>query len=79
MADVIYTTTHCPGCDTLKSQLAARPIEGLRVFNLDERPDLRPFFDATGARAVPTAVIDGVAVTGTRAILDALRAKYGRP
>jgi hypothetical protein len=79
MADVIYTTTNCPGCHLLHSQLAARPIPEVRVFNLDERPDVRPFFDATGVRAVPVAVIDGRAIPGVTAILAALRAKYGRP
>ena len=83
MADVVYKTDTCPNCAVLESQLQKNPIPGVRVMNIDHDPTARLYFEEmskmTGIRAVPTAVIDGKAVTGSYQILAALRAKYGRP
>jgi len=83
MADVVYKTDTCPNCAVLESQLAKNPIPGVRVMNIDRDPVARQYFEEmskrTGKRAVPTAVIDGVAVVGSYQILAALKQKYGRP
>ena len=79
MSDVIYKSNTCAGCVVVENALRANPIAGLRLLNIDEDPMARQYFQLTGARGVPTAVIDGQAVTGASAIINALRRKYGKP
>jgi glutaredoxin len=79
MSDVIYKTNSCPGCVFLENALAAKPIAGVRILNIDTDPQARKYFNLTRSTAVPTAVIDGQVVVGAHTILQALRAKYGAP
>ncbi len=79
MADVIYKSNSCAGCITVENALRNNPIAGLRMLNIDQDPTARQYFQLTGARGVPTAVIDGQPITGAFEILNALRRKYGKP
>ncbi len=79
MSDVIYKSNSCSGCIVVENALRANPIPGLRMLNIDEDATARQYFQLTGARGVPTAVIDGQPVTGASLIINALRRKYGKP
>jgi len=75
--DVIYKSTNCPGCIVVENALRNSQLP-VALANIDNDPNARRAFDATGSRAVPTAIIDGRVSIGAPAILNALRAKYGR-
>lgn len=77
MNDVIYKSSNCPGCIVVENALRANPLP-VRMLNIDTDPMARQYFQMTGSKAVPTAVIDGRVSIGAPAILAALRAKYGR-
>lgn len=79
MSDVVFVSDACPSCHVVTSALAARPVAGVTVANIDRDPAGRLAFESAGTRAVPTAVIGGRPVVGAYAILQALRAKYGAP
>jgi glutaredoxin len=73
----IYVTNHCPACDFLKSQLTPTHLANVRFINIDTQPEFRHYFDATGSRSAPTAVIQGRAYIGAPSILAAIRSTLG--
>lgn len=76
--DIIFKSQTCPGCIVVENALRATPLPVQQVYIDGGDPRVRQAFDATGSRAVPTAIIDGRVSIGAPAILNALRAKYGR-
>lgn len=79
MSDAIYLSAHCAGCSVVRQALLRNPIREVSLQAIDTDARAAQAFRMLGFQHIPAASIGGQHFVGAPDILQALRAKYGRP